>query len=188
MEKLVLHCQSNQGHAIWVHMLKREPSLGAKVSAIFYDCAASPEDFFTAEMGPEISIKSVMATLGGFKVVPPPNVMPLIQQGAKAHHKAMGVERSLRTLAVCPAAFEWLAAHEPPVPATCVTSPEDTVIKMDGVQTFASMLRKAQPSRKVKVEVLRGQHVQVMRTSTAQYEEALRELIASADIGGTWIE
>ena len=39
-------------------------------------CAACPREFFDASMAPEIGLKSVLATLRGFKVTPPPAAMP----------------------------------------------------------------------------------------------------------------
>ena len=190
-ERLLVHVQSNQGHMVWSHLLRRHPQmLRARVRGVVYDCAAAEQPFFTPSMGPDIQTKSVLATLKGFGVGLPPGTSTAIEAGAVAEGAAAerSVEQAakvLSMLAAPPEVFAFQRETEPPVPALCLTSEIDSVIKADGVREFARRLTQAQPARSVRVEVLRGEHVMQVYVDTAKYEAAIVALVADAGMGET---
>ena len=132
--------------------------------------------------------KTVLATLKGFEVSLPRGMGAAIAAGASAEGEE--VEKSedelakLRNmLAAPPAVFAFQRESEPAVPALCLTSESDSVIKADGVREFAQKLTLAQPARRVRVEVLKGEHVMQVYNDTAKYEAAIVALVAEAGMG-----
>ena len=184
-ERLIVHIQSNQGHMIWTHLLRRSRGLlQQKVKAMVYDCAAAQRAFFDEQVGAEIEGKSVMATLKGFDVVLPVKCKPLLERGSRLKHSERIREDinfdPLEGLALGDSAFDWQIAQDLNVPTLCITSEEDTVIQAAGVRAFAERLQKAQPSRKVSVLTLKGAHVAVGVTDRVNYSAAIAELVGPA--------
>ena len=310
-EQLVVHCQSNQGHMIWAHLLQRHGAeLKKRVVGMVYDCSAAQRSFFDVDaMGPDINLKSIMATLKGYEVgcatsytahavgcatsytghargsvlaetscavvivpvgypaVPLPVVSPSTVQsacthahaccarahthgpharphmlpanvlcpplgsfslspargasrvlvpcdrgdainrigcgatvarlpmptqvkvtpsalealGRGLHEQSKGARQTLASmLAASPEVFAYHAAQDPCVPALCLTSESDSVIRADGVRAFADGLRQAQPERVVWVTVMRGEHVMQIHTDHAKYGEEIASLLLKA--------
>lgn len=87
------------------------------------------------------------------------------------------------TLAASPAAFERQAKMEPGIPALCLTSESDSVIKAAGVRAFAKLLKDTQPGRPdIPVTVLRGQHVMQVHVEPDKYEAAVADLAVRAGL------
>ena len=150
----------------------------ASVAALSFTPAAQ-RPFFGSSDAELINAKSVLATLRGFGATPPPGGGALLERGSRLAHarSAKAGEDPRAALAPPPGDFEYVAAHEPCVPALCLTSEEDSVIKADGVRAYAAELRAAQPSRDVRVTVLKGSHVAIAHSDGKRYEAAIVELL-----------
>ena len=76
--------------------------------------------------------------------------------------------------------YAFVAAKEPPVPALCLTSNEDSVVLPEAVAHWAATLREAKPGRTVTVETLQGGHCHLHDQGDAlRYQEQLTALLAS---------
>ena len=185
-ESLLVHVQSNQGHMIWSHMLMRHGELlRPRLRGVLYDCSAAQQSFFTPAMGADIQTKTVRATLNAFDVSVPPGTNAAIRAGAIANGDAAMASAAQRDemysmLAAPDKVFEFQRTHEPAVPAVCITSEADSVIKVDGVCAFAARLVEAQPARSVRVEVLKGDHIMQIHLEPQRYEKAVSSLVRDA--------
>ena len=190
-ESLVVHVLSNQGHMVWLHLMRREWfALYGKVKAIVFDCAANERSFFSSGGGSSehsdaalIDSKSLVAILFGLGIQSfPTGISAVLERCSRislARRMAAGDEPGTR-YAAPGHAFDWEAKHEPGVPTLCLTSEDDSVIKAAGVRAFAEKLRAAQPERDVSVEELNGKHVMLAHTDTKNYMDAISRLAVRA--------
>ena len=195
--KLLLHVMSNNGQLMWSRLLQRCPSLGERVAGIVFDCVGPKTDGtdYPAVCQHQVVKQTMLACafIHELPWTPPPGgpqrdlgewLEPAVQvamatQAARAETMRAFDEGGLDD----PACFE--ADHDPPVPALLLAGTDDQIVPLAATEAFADLLRRRQPSRRVSVETIRGQHVRLLGTSPKEFTRHLEALIADAGLDGT---
>ena len=194
-DRIVVHSMSNNGHAMWIRILRGAPSLVARVCTMVFECGVAPMGEFSASDLHQVLRGTFLASamLNGLAWKPPPGSsekqLGVLIDPALAHAVRLCGEGALNLFGTTnddraddePCA--WQAVHDPSVPTLILTSAEDEVVPERAVRVFAKMLADAQPARSVRVETIRGGHVRLLPTSPQPFKEHLRRLLVDAGLG-----
>ena len=169
--RLVVHAMSNSGHMLWMDLLKYHlAEVQGRLAAVVFDCgpAAAPHMHGTARG--QVLHKTIAAAAIAFGCP----MTPTLNKGSALDLISATIDATrTRTDSVQVAldsdALHRHAALEPPVPLLVLTSAEDVVLPEASVRATVEMFRAAQPSRSIRIEVLKGSHCQLVMSDRAAY-------------------
>ena len=189
--RLLVHILSNNGHYLWVDLLRSavgQACFADRLAGLIFDCAAVEMSALAASSMEAVVLQTVRAGALHHGLT-----ATLRDEAAQARLQAVGAalvssDFSLGAGGAPGAAsvFEAQAALEPRAPALVLTSEQDAVLPAAGVRAFAASLRTK--DRAARLEVLRGQHVQLLRSDPKAFAVAVHNHVGVCELPGPQVD